>query len=668
MSSLIDGDLSQIFSPNIHIELNKELERTKGSIDAILLESDPMEQLTKIELALEKLSTVWNAFTQLNSVVDDSTVREQYAKFLSKITSFHDDLMKRQDYYKVYSKLEALTKNDEQRAVCEHMRKQFRLSGRELSSKQQQEFNTLSLELASLQNTFSNNVTKHEKSWELLIADREELAGVPEFFIEILRKNAEDHGQQGYLLQLYGFHYENITKYADDRNLRQKVFTAYHNRGNKDPKALGCDNSAIILEILKKRRQLANMLGFDSYVEYSLYTKAAENKDEVYLLLQKLHDMSYEQSQNEYDKLNVFAKDKLKFKQKIQSWDFKYVIEKYKEQEIGLTDLELKYFFPLENVLTVLFKLAKDLFSLEFMPSDCSLHLDPRIRFYGIFDSHGTRIGGVFFDLYSRAGKRTGAWMAEFTNRVGLSGAEQIPIAFLTGNIAPESEDQTYVTYSDLTMIFHEFGHTLHHILTKVNYPSVAGINGVAWDCVELPSQIMEKWANEYTVLQDIAENIDPDVEFTSEVFEQMQRNKYISPSGDLGRQLFLSEFDLRLHELGYDELKDFSSIEKLQAKLINKYKVFSEPQPIANYANAFIHVFDGSYACGYYSYLWAEVMAHDAYTVFEEQGITNSDVGTDFKELILAVGGVYDLVSQFIKFKGAPINIEPLLIARKIK
>jgi len=491
-------------------------------------------------------------------------------------------------------------------------------------------------------------------------ADRAALAGVPESDLALLRRAAEDAGRADYLITLKQPSVQAILAYADNRELRERFYAAYHTRASeRGPQQGRFDNSARIEEILALRHEAARLLGFANAAEESLATKMAATPAHVLEFLHDLVRRAKPVALRELAELRGFARDRLGIAD-LQPWDVAYAAEKLRVATFALSEEELKPYFAVPAVLDGLLAIVARVFGVRLrVRSDVEVW-HPDVRYFDVLDADDRIRAGCYVDLYTRTGKRGGAWMDVCRSRFADAGATQPPIAYLTCNFAPPAGDRpTLLTHEEVATVFHEFGHGLHHLLTEIDYPSVAGIDGVEWDAVELPSQFMENFCWQREALDLFARHWQTGAALPQDLFERMIAARHFHAGLFLVRQLEYALFDFRLH-LEFDAARGARALELLEAVRGEVAVIF--PPEWQRMPHSFTHVFAGGYAAGYYSYLWAELLSADAFARFEESGIFDAATGAAFRRSILAVGGSRPALESFIEFRGRGPRPEALL------
>lgn len=617
----------------------------------------PLESLN------DRLSRAWSPVSHLNGTMNTPELREAYQACLAKLSEYSTWLGQHEGLFRAWQALKEgpawAGLDDAQRRTVENTLRDFRLAGVDLPAEQKRRYGEIKARLSELSNTFSNQLLDATQAWHLDLADEARLAGLPESALATLRANAEAKGQAGYRITLDFPSFFPVVTYADDRELRREVYTAFVTRASdQGPHAGQFDNAPLMEEILALRRELAELLGFATYADYSLATKMAESPAEVQAFLEDLARRAVPQAREEFAELEAFARERLGMTE-LAPWDVGYASEKLREERHAINEEQLRPYFPAPRVVDGLFRVVERLFGVTFAEDESAPRYHPDVRFFRILEK-GEPIAGFYLDLYAREGKRGGAWMDECRVRRHEGEALQLPVAYLTCNFTrPVGERPALLTHDEVTTLFHEFGHGLHHMLTRQTIADISGINGVAWDAVELPSQFMENYCWEREGLDLIAGHVDDGAPLPAELLEKLQAARNFQSAMGMVRQLEFSLFDLRLHH----ELAA-PSADEIQALLDTVRDAVSvvPRAPFNRFQNGFGHIFAGGYAAGYYSYKWAEVLSADAWSAFEEAGIFDPETGRRFRSEILEQGGARDAADLFEAFRGRKPSVEPLL------
>jgi len=626
--------------------------------------------LKPLEDLHERLSAAWSTVGHLHSVVDSKELRHAYEQTLPLITDYYTALGQNADLYRAINTLAQSSSFNsldatQQKIIHDELR-DFRLAGVALPAKQKQQFLHLSMHLAKLQNKFSNNVLDATQGWSLLL-NKKQIQGIPETALAQAKQAAENQGKDGWLFTLDVPSYLPVITYATNRNVRRKIYTAYVTRASAvGPNAHKWDNSKLITQILEIRRKLAHLVSYNNYAEYSLATKMAKSPKDVLTFLDTLAKKSLPIAKNEVRQLKQFA---LQFDQikKLEPWDIAYYSEKLAQKNFKISQEELRPYFPLPQVLNGMFSIATKLFGIKIKLNTQVDTWHPDVQFYDVYNEQNELQGQFYLDPYARENKRSGAWADVCRTRRKLSTHKiQIPVAYLTCNFAQplraqniEPLEPALLTHDGVNTLFHEFGHVLHHVLTKVDYAAASGFHGVPWDAVEFPSQFMENWTWESKALRLFAKHYQTDKALPHKMLQQLIRAKNFQAAMQMQRQLEYSLFDFRLH-LEFDG-KNKHQVAKILQQVRNKVSVV--PQAKFNHMqNSFLHIFAHGYAAGYYSYKWAEVLAQDAFAKFTQRGIFDKKTGREFLHCILEMGGSADPLELFKRFRGRAPKIDALL------
>ena len=617
-----------------------------------------------LENIQDRINKVWSPVSHLNAVMNNAALRTAYNNCLAKITEFHTDLSQDKRIYNAYHAIKtgrefAQLDIAQQKTINDALR-DFHLSGIDLPAEKQQRFKAIKQQLSKLTSTFSDNVLDATNAWKKTVMDEAQLAGLPESAKAMAKQTAEHNQESGWMLTLDFPSYYAVMSYADDRELRKEMHDAYITRASdQGPDAGRWDNSKIMAEILALRHELALLLDFSNYAEYSLATKMADSTDKVIHFLHDLAGRSKPYAEKDLDAVQQYARQHHSV-ETLQPWDIAYYSEKLRQHEYAITQEELKPYFPEPVVLGGLFEIVKRLYGLNIKRVDNVDTWHKDVKFFEISDDHNQVRGKFFIDLYARANKRGGAWMAECIGRKKQDHDIQTPVAYLTCNFSPPIGDKPALfTHNEVLTLFHEFGHGLHHMLTQVDYISVSGISGVAWDAVELPSQFMENFCWEKESIDLIARHYQSGESLPNDLFEKMTAAKNFQSGMQMVRQLEFALFDFRLH-MEYDPAIG----DRIQDTLneVRQEVAVVTPASYNRFQHSFNHIFAGGYVAGYYSYKWAEVLSPDAFAKFEETGIFNRQTGEEFLHAILEQGGSREPMELFVEFRGREPTIDALL------
>jgi oligopeptidase A len=624
-------------------------------------EADWQHFVAPLDDANEKLGRAWGQVSHLHSVMDTPEMREAYNANLPKITLYFAELGQHEGLFKKFKALKArpdyAALSDARKKIVDNELRDFRLGGAELPDDRKARFLDLQEELAKLSAKFEENLLDATNDYALIIDDKDELAGIPEDVLETARAAAEAAGTSGWKFTLQMPSYLPVMQYADSRELRQILYRAYVTRASEFGKP-ELDNTPLIAAILKLRREAAQMLGFNSYAEVSLAPKMADKPADVLHFLDELGQRARPYAEKDFAELKDFARDELGIDE-LQAWDNAYVSEKLRVARYSFSDQEVKQYFPEPRVLAGLFKLVETLYGLHIR-QDSAPVWHPDVKFYTISDHAGQRVGQFYLDLYARASKRGGAWMDDVITRRRKGEAIQTPVAYLNCNFSgPVGGKPALFTHDEVITLFHETGHGLHHLLTRIEELGVSGINGVEWDAVELPSQFMENFCWEWDVLKHMTAHVDSGAPLPKELFDKMLAAKNFQSGLQTLRQIEFASFDMHLHD-DFDPSGSRTAQDLIDE--IRRQVAVIIPPAYNRFPNNFSHIFAGGYAAGYYSYKWAEVLSADAYAMFEENGVLSPEVGHRFWSEILAMGGARPALESFKAFRGREPSIDALL------
>jgi len=616
--------------------------------------------------ATEKLNRAWGQVGHMNAVMNSPELREVYNANLPKVTQFYTEYGQNQRLFAKFRQLAAspvmATLTAAQRAVIEHELRDFRLGGAELPADKKQRFTEVREKLSALTSRFSDNVLDATNAYAHYVESADVLTGIPADVLETALDAAVADGKPGWKFTLHAPSFMPVMQYADNRNLRETLYRAYATRAAEFGKP-EWDNTGLIREIVALRRELAQLLGFASFAEYSLEPKMAESPQQVLQFLGDLAAKSKPFAQRDLAELTQYARDELKLAD-LQAWDLSYASEKLRIERYAFSDQEVKQYFPETTVLPGMFRVVETLYGLTIEPAEAP-KWHPDVRFFSIRDRARNLVGQFYLDLYARPSKRGGAWMDDAITRKRIAGGIQTPVAYLNCNFAaPVGEVDgkkrpALFTHDEVITLFHEFGHGLHHLLTRVEELGVAGINGVEWDAVELPSQFMENFCWEWDALVPLTHHVDTGAPLPRALFDKMLAAKNFQSGMQMVRQIEFSLFDLHLH-FDFDPHGDVTA----QALLddVRRQVAVLVPPAFNRFPQSFTHIFAGGYAAGYYSYKWAEVLSADAFSLFEERGVFDAETGQRFRDEILAVGGSRPALESFVAFRGRPPSIDALL------
>ena len=613
-------------------------------------------------LADNDLASAWSTISHLHGVVNSPEWRQAYQDCLEPLTRFHSERSQNRSLFKAYQTLRERADFDQQppamRAIIDQELTEFRLGGVDLPDRERQRFADIRLRLSALGNQFGNHVLDATEAYSEHFTEADQLAGLPEGERAQLADMAERAGKTGWLANLSYPAYRAIITYADDRRLRERFHRAYVTRAaDTGPHAGRFDNSPLVAEMLALRHEQAELLGFADHAEMRLAKRMADRPETVEDFLLNLAVRARKPAQQQLDELNDFAAG-LGAETPLQAWDLAYYSEKLREKTLGINTEKLKPWLELGQVFDGLFLIANDLFGLRFVADESVETWHPDVRFFRVLDANQEPVAGLFLDLYARPRKSGGAWMGICRSRLVLGDRRQNPVAYLTCNFAPPAVDQpSLLTHDDVVTLFHEFGHCLHHLLTRIDLPGVGGISGVEWDAVELPSQLMEGWAWDHRSLDRYARHVETGQPLPRPWLDALHADRQFHGALGLLRQVQFALTDLRLHA-GPD--RDPVAI----AQEVHREIAVTPVTDDNRYLMSFTHLFDGGYAAGYYSYLWAEQLARDAFDWFGEQGLFNRQAGEHLAREILSVGASRPMAKSWQAFRGREARLEPLLEA----
>ncbi|EPC3544743.1 oligopeptidase A [Aeromonas hydrophila] len=659
---------SQIQPDQVQPAVTQAIADCKQKISDVLAQRDPHtwdSLIAPLEEVNDRLARIWSPVSHLNSVLNSEALRSAHDACLPLLSEFQTYVGQHEGLYQAYREL---AESDDfpllsgaQRKEIQNTLRDFRLSGIGLPAEAQQRYGEIQARLSELASRFSNNVLDATQGWNKLVTDEAELAGLPQSAQAAARQLAELKGKEGWLFTLDIPSYLPVMMYADNRALRAELYEAFTTRASdQGPNAGKWDNSAIMTELLALRRELAQLLGFANYAELSLATKMADKPEQVVNFLTDLAAKSLPQGKAELEEIRAFAAEQ-HGQGELAAWDLAYYAEKLKQHKFSISDEQLRPYFPASKVVKGLFEVVKRVFGMKVRER---LGIDtwhPDVRFYDIFDAEDELRGSFYLDLYAREHKQGGAWMDVcLGRRYRQDGSLQKPVAYLTCNFnGPVDGKPALFTHNEVVTLFHEFGHGIHHMLTRIDVAGVAGINGVAWDAVELPSQFLENWCWESEALAFISGHHETGEPLPADLLEKMLTARNFQAAMQMLRQLEFALFDFRLHQ----EF-DPASADQIPALLdeVRCQVAVMTPPAFNRFQHSFSHIFAGGYAAGYYSYKWAEVLSADAFSRFEEEGIFNPATGQSFLKNILEKGGSKEPMELFRAFRGREPQVDALL------
>lgn len=658
---------SQIKPEHIQPAIEKLIQDCRDTVEQVLTQphftwENFILPLTEVN---DRLNRAWSPVSHLNAVKNSPALREAYQACLPLLSEYGTWVGQHKGLYNAYLALqntpEFATYSVAQKKAIENSLRDFTLSGIGLSEEKQKRYGEIAARLSELNSQFSNNVLDATMGWEKIIEDEAELTGLPESALQAAKQSAENKGLQGYRFTLEIPSYLPVMTYCENRALREEIYRAYATRASEQgPNAGKWDNSKVMEEILTLRIELAKLLGFNTYTELSLATKMAQNPQQVLDFLDNLAERAKPQGEKELQDLKDYCEKEFGVTE-LAPWDISFYSEKQKQHLYAINDEELRPYFPEERVISGLFELIKRIFNIRAVErfGVDTWHKD--VRFFDLIDEKDQIRGSFYLDLYARENKRGGAWMDDCIGRKRkLDGSIQTPVAYLTCNFnAPIGDKPALFTHDEVTTLFHEFGHGIHHMLTQIDVSDVAGINGVPWDAVELPSQFMENWCWEEDALAFISGHYETGEPLPKEKLTQLLKAKNFQAAMFILRQLEFGIFDFRLHHT-FEPEKVNQILDTLKA--VKSQVAVIKGVDWARTPHSFSHIFAGGYAAGYYSYLWAEVLSADAFSRFEEEGIFNPITGKSFLDEILTRGGSEEPMLLFKRFRGREPQLDALL------
>ena len=639
----------------IQPSMEQLLDEGRKEIDIILRKAGDELSWKSFAEALEeiddRITKTWSPISHMNSVVNTDELRDAHDAVLPELSRFNMELLQSRPLYDGWLNLkqsdEANHFDSAQQKIVQDTLRDFELAGVALDEASRTELQEIQKKLSLLSSAFGNNALKATDAWSKLVTDRAELDGIPDPNVAVAREAAQAKGEEGWLLTLEMPSYTSAMQHANSRELRQELHHAYMSRASDvGPNAGEFDNSENIAEILELRRRKAQLLGFDSFADLSVEKKMAASGAEVRDFQLDLLSRALPRAKREIEELREFAQSEYDIDE-LQPWDLIYVRERLKERKYAVKDSELKPYFPIDAVVSGMFRIVEQMYGIEINECDAPSRWHDDVRFYEILRDD-ERIAQFYLDAFSRPKKRSGAWMADCRVRRESGNFMQLPVAYLTCNFTPPVDgNPSLLTHSEVVTLFHEFGHGLHHMLTKQRYFAVSGINGVAWDAVELPSQFMENWCWQADSVAMISSHYETGESLPQELLDKLLAAKNFGSATAMVRQLEFGLFDIVLH-------MSMEPVEPLD--VLREVREQTALVPSAEYDRfpmAFGHIFAGGYAAGYYSYLWAEVLSADAFAAFEEEGLFEKNTASKFLKEVLEVGGSVDAAKMFENFRG---------------
>jgi oligopeptidase A len=611
----------------------------------------PVEELSY------RLNRVWSPIGHLNAVANSAAMREAYNECVPLLTAYSSELGQNAELQAAYAYVldhEGDTLDPAQRKVVENALRDFRLAGVDLPPELKTRYREVVQRLAKLGTKISENILDAGRAYSRSVTDGAELAGLPANTVDRAAADAREANQPGWLFKLDQPTYMTVMSSAESVQLRRDIYEAWITRASDaGPSAGRYDNGPLIAELLPLRHELAQLLGFKSFAEYALVTRMAKSAKQVLGFLNDLARRCMPAGRQEFSDLEEFAGRKL------NAWDLAFYSERLQESRFKVSQEALRPYFPLPKVLTGLFTLTQRLYGITVRERPGVSVWHPSVRYYDLLDGGDNAVAGFYLDPYSRTEKRSGAWMDECVPAKALPDGTALPVAQLVCNFTAPGTAPSLLTHDEVTTLFHEFGHGLHHMLTRVAYPSIAGINGVAWDAVELPSQFMENFVWRREVLPLISAHVNTGEPLPVDMLQRLLGTRTFNAALDTLRQIELASFDFELHA-NFDPALGEKVAETLAGV---RRRVAVVPAAAFNrMPSSFAHIFAGGYAAGYYSYKWAEVLAADAFEAFEEAGVFDSATASRFRDSILARGGSLDAMDAFVRFRGRQPDVRPLL------
>ena len=658
---------SKITPDQIQPAVEQAIKKCKDCIDDVLKQTDFTwdNLVVPLDEADDELSRIWSPVSHTNSVVSNDELRAAHDACLPLLSEYGTFVGQNEGLYNAYKVLkdsDGFEQLDEaQQKVITNTIRDFTLSGVALDADKKKRYAEVKSRLSELSSQFSNNLMDATLAWTKHITDKAELAGLPDSAIDAAKQTAESKELDGWLFTLDIPSYLPIMQHADNRELREEMYVAYSTRASdQGPNAGEFDNSAIIDETLALRHELAQLVGFENYAECSLATKMADNGEQVLSFLDDLAERSKPFAEKDVEELTRYAQETHGVSD-LAVWDLPYYSEKLKQQKYTISDEQLRPYFPEKRVVDGLFNVVSRLYGIRIEEQQGIDVWHKDVRYFTITDQTGNLRGSFYLDLYAREHKRGGAWMDECrVKRLCEDGSIQAPVAYLTCNFnSPVGDTPALFTHDEVVTLFHEFGHGLHHMLTKIQVGGVSGINGVAWDAVELPSQFLENWCWQEEALALISGHYETNEPLPKDLLDKLLAARNFQSAMQMVRQLEFSLFDFTLHQT-FDP-DEGAKVQAVLDKIRERVSVVTPPA-FNRFQHSFGHIFAGGYAAGYYSYKWAEVLSSDAFSRFEEEGIFNQQTGQDFLTNVLEMGGSREPMELFVAFRGREPQVDALL------
>ena len=652
---------SEIQPEHIEPALDATLKRNREELEHILAQAETpnlINAINPLEEMHDRLHRTWSPVSHLQMVASTDALRDAYNNCLPKLSRYATEMAQDERLYKLYKHIDETpdaTADKDVHSLVKHALRDFRLSGVDLPPEKKLKFQEVMEELSQVQAKFEQNLLDSMTAWVRHETDAETLSGIPDAVLTAARAGAEEQNLEGWLLRLDQPTYVAVITHADNSKLRKDFYTAWVSRASEQGPGDGeFDNSPLMEDILRLRHEAATLVGFNNFADYALASRMAATVDEVADFLLHLAEVSQPTAKEEFAGLEAWAGRKL------DAWDVGYYSEKLRMERFSISDEELRPYFPLKRVMDGLFNVLQRLYGIKVRERENVDCWESAVRYYALVNDQDQEIGGFFVDLYSRPNKRSGAWMDECLLRKRSAAGIQTPVAHLVCNFTSPADDKpALLSHDELVTVFHEFGHCLHHLLTRIDYPSISGINGVPWDAVELPSQFMENFAWDPEVVREMSGHFETGASLPETLLTKLEASRIFQSGLAMVRQVEFALFDLRIHA-EYDP-EQGGRIYPILEQVRTRVAVIPTPD-FSRFANSFTHVFGGGYAAGYYSYKWAEVLAADAFSAFQEVGLFDQAVAQRFRKTILEVGGSADIAEAFEAFRGRAPKIEPLL------
>lgn len=650
-------NFSNITAENVRDFFLNKIKKSEKMIDEVVALEDPTwDQVFKEDLEIDTiLARGSSLISHYRSVNHSDEIEEVYKECLPLLIESYNKSSQNKELFSVYEKLSKKELTSVQRAIITKTIKGFKDSGIDLPKEKQKEYNKLDQKITELSTKFSENILKSQNEWKLLITNKEELKGLPDSVLDSLFSLAKSNDQEGYMLSVSQPYYSSVMTYLEDRNLRKELFTAYNGVASDLMQDSRFDNEPLLKEIVLLKNKKVKLIGYDNYVEYSLSNKMANSMEEIEELLYSLKDKTTEQGKKDYSMIKEYALKKDNITD-FSAWDMFYYLELYKNEKLNINSEEIKEYFPVEKVKSGFFWLVNELYGIEFKKEELEGSYNKHVEYYSVY-RNGEKVSSVLMDLFSRDKKRGGAWMSTYQNLGEYKDVKNIPVAFVTCNFyEPTDKNPSLLRFDDVETFFHEMGHALHHMLTVVDEPSAAGINGVAWDAVELPSQFMEYFCIQPEVIEKISGHYKTGETLSAKLLEDIKTDS----------NLFISLVTLKQIEFSLADLEIYRSPEKdpydVLYEIKEKVSVVYNGEKDSRFLNVFSHIFAGGYSAGYYGYKWADVLSADIFETFEENGVICKETAKRFLDTILSQGGSKDINEMFIDFKGRKPKVDALI------